>query len=152
MPPPGRIQRGNPMNRILVRPTFTSDSRLVSTMKIAFNFALAVLLCCAGCNKSGTTVDATKPLAESFQVAAPEVKHTIQTVNTRLTEGNYFGAAQAMEPVLTQPNLTEAQKHAISLALSQINQAVAANPSLDSKEFYAARARMFQAMRGKSRF
>ena len=121
-------------------------------MKITFHFALAIVLCCVGCKKSEATVDATKPLAESFKAAEPEIKNTIQTVNTRLTEGNYFAAAQAMEPVLTQPNLTEPQKQAIGLALSQMNQAVAANPSLDSKEFYDARARMFQAMRGKSRF
>jgi len=121
-------------------------------MKIAFNLVLAAIVGCVGCKKPETTVDATKPLAESFKAAEPEVRNTIQTVNTRLSEGNYAAAARAMEPVLAQPNLTEPQKQAIGLALSQMNQAVAANPALDSKEFYDARARMFQAMRGKSRF
>ena len=114
--------------------------------------ALAAAFCVAGCGKKETTVDATKPLAESFQAAEPAVQQTIQSVNASLKSGNYLAAAQAMEPVLGQGNLTEPQKQAIGLALSQMNQAVAANPSLDSKEFYDARARMFQAMRGKSRF
>ena len=121
-------------------------------MKIAFHLAFAITLCCLGCKKTDVSVDATKPLAESFKAAEPAVQNTIQTVNTKLAEKNYFAAAQAIEPVLAQPNLTEPQKQAIGLALSQMNQAVAANPSLDSKEFYDARARMFQAMRGKSRF
>ena len=113
---------------------------------------IGVLLCVAGCGKKETTVDATKPLAESFQTAEPAVQQTIQTVNANLNSGKYLAAAQAMEPILGQGTLTEPQKQAIGLALSQMNQAVAANPSLDSKEFYDARARMFQAMRGKSRF
>ena len=97
-------------------------------------------------------MDATQPLADSFQAAEPEVKQTIQTVNTSLKSGDYLAAARAMEPVLTRRDLTEPQKQAIGLALSQMNQAIAANPSLDSKELYELRARMFQAMRGKSRF
>ena len=113
---------------------------------------LVALFCITGCGKKEVTVDATKPLAESFQTAELAVQKTIQTVNASLNSGNYLAAAQAMEPVLGQGNLTEPQKQAIGLALSQMNQAVAANPSLDSKEFYDARARMFQAMRGKSRF
>jgi hypothetical protein len=121
-------------------------------MKTVTSIALAALVGCIGCSKTEAPVDATKPLEESFKVAEPAVRTTIQTVNTKLTEGNYFAAAQAMEPVLAQPNLTEPQKQAIALALSQMNQAVAANPAIDSKEFYDARARMFQAMRGNSRF
>ena len=124
-------------------------------MRIYFvptTLALTAVLCFGGCKQKEVTVDATQPLADSFQTAEPAVQQTIQTVNTSLKSGNYLAAARAMEPVLVQPNLTDPQKQAIGLALSQMNQAVAANPSLDSKEFYDARARMFQAMRGKSRF
>jgi len=124
-------------------------------MRIHFvltTLALTAVLCFGGCKKEEVTVDATQPLADSFQTAEPAVQQTIQTVNTSLKSGNYLAAARAMEPVLVQPNLTDPQKQAIGLALSQMNQAVAANPSLDSKELYELRARMFQAMRGKSRF
>jgi len=121
-------------------------------MKFVVTVVLVALGCCVGCKKADAPVDATQPLTESFKTAEPAVQTTIQTVNSRLNEGNYLAAARAMEPVLAQPNLTESQKQAIALALSQMNQALAANPSLDSQEFYDARARMFQAMRGKSRF
>jgi PBP1b-binding outer membrane lipoprotein LpoB len=118
----------------------------------AITTMLALIVVLNGCSKRTAAVDATQPLADSFQAAAPEVKQSIQSVNTSLNSGNYLAAAQAMEPVLHRPNLTDPQKQAIGMALSQMNQAIAANPALDSKEFYELRARMFQAMRGKSRF
>jgi len=124
----------------------------MKTSVVAATLALVVSLGFLGCKKQEIKVDATRPLAESFQTAAPAVQQTIQSVNASLRSGNYLAAAQAMGPVLGQGNLTEPQKQAIGLALSQMNQAVAANPALDSKEFYEARARMFAAMRGKSRF
>ena len=140
------------MKRIPARLTCTSDSTFHTKMKNAFNLLLVAIACSVGCKKADAPLDATQPLAESFKVADPAVQGKIQAVNTGLSTGNYLAAAQAMEPVLAQPNLTEPQKQAIGLALAQMNQAIAANPSLDSKEFYEIRARMFQAMRGKSRF
>lgn len=124
----------------------------MKTRFVATTMALALVLSFAACKKADVTVDATQPLAQSFQTAEPATQQTIQTVNSNLKAGNYLAAAQAMEPVLAQPNLTDSQKQAIGMALSQMNQAIAANPALDSKEFYDIRARMFQAMRGKSRF
>src|SRR5262245_10159256 len=90
------------------------------------------------CKKDGT-VDATQPLQQSFQSAEPEVKKAIETVNTSLKAGNYTEASKALEPIVTERVLTEAQRKAVSAALFQINKAVSANPALDTKEMYELR-------------
>ena len=125
-------------------------------MKLFHVFSLfllsAVLLGAAGCKKAAVQADATQPLQESFQAAEPEVQQVIQAVNTSLKAGDYAEATKALEPVVTQRVLTEPQKEAVGVALQQINQAIAANPALDTKEMYELRAKMFQATRRGSRF
>jgi len=111
-----------------------------------------ILLTAAGCKKKPVQVDATQPLQESFQQAEPEVKQVIEVVNTSLKAGNYVEATKALAPVVEQRVLTEPQKAAVGIALLQINQAIAADPSLDTKEMYELRAKMFQATRRGSRF
>ena len=88
----------------------------------------------------------------SFQAAAPEVRQVIATVNTSLKANNYAEATKALAPLVTQRPLTDPQRQAVGVALQQINQAVAADPTLDTKEMYELRAKMFQAMRRGSRF
>jgi hypothetical protein len=44
--------------------------------------------------------------------------------------------------------LTPEQRQACGLMFQQINQAIAANPSLESKELYELRVRLAQAARG----
>src|SRR5258706_7921143 len=117
-------------------------------------FLFGVLSLASGllsCNKQGGA-DATKPLQESFQTAEPEVKQAIDTVNTSLKAGNYAEASRALAPVVTTHNLTDPQRQAVGLAIQQINQAVAANPALDTKEMYDLRAKMFKAYDGGKRF
>jgi hypothetical protein len=104
-----------------------------------------------GCKKQ-TQADATQPLKESFQVAEPEVKQAIEVVTTNLKARNYAEATRAMEPVVSGRPLTDPQKQAIGVALQQINQAIAADPSLDTKEMYDLRAKMFQAVHRGPRF
>jgi hypothetical protein len=104
-----------------------------------------------GCRKEAQ-VDATRQLQQSFQAAEPEVKKTMETVTINLNAGNYTEATRALAPVVSQRALTEPQKQAVGVALQQINQAIAANPKLDTKEMYELRARMFQATRGAQRF
>jgi hypothetical protein len=104
-------------------------------------------LCLLGCRKE-TPVDASRPLVQSFQASAPEVTQAIATVTTSLKAGNYLDAARALEPALAGRTLTPPQREAIGLAFQQISQAVAANPSLDSKELYELRVRMARAARG----
>lgn len=112
-----------------------------------------VLFLAAGCG-GGKKVqaDATEPLQESFATAEPEVKKAIEEVNTNLKAGNYAEATRALAPVVEQRVLTEPQKHAVGVALQQMNQAIAADPSLDTREMYELRAKMFQATRRGSRF
>jgi ribosomal protein L5 len=104
-----------------------------------------------GCKKEVQT-DATQPLQQSFQTAEPEVKQTIAVVNASLKAGDYAEATRALAPLVTQRPLTDAQKQAVGLALQQVNQAMAANVALDTKEMYELRARMFQAVHSGPRF
>ena len=101
-------------------------------------------LCLVGC-KGERKVDATKPLEQSFQSAGPEVQQAIATVNTCLKANNFADATKALVPVAQRP-MTDPQREAVGLALHQINQAIAANPSLDTKEMYQLRAQIFQAV------
>jgi C4-dicarboxylate-specific signal transduction histidine kinase len=121
-----------------------------NTALFSFIAAAALALCAVSCKKSSQT-DATQPLQQSFQTAEPEVKTAIDTVTTNLRAQNYAGATRALAPVITRP-LTDQQKQAVGVALKQINDAVAANPALDTKEMYEMRAKMFQAVHRGPRF
>jgi len=102
-----------------------------------------------GCKKKPETrVDASQPLEQSFQ-AEPETKPAIATVKASLQNGNYAEAARAIEPVLAGRKLTAPQREAVGLMFQQISQAVAANPSLDSKELYELRVKLAHAARGE---
>jgi hypothetical protein len=121
----------------------------------AFSLAIAAFVgmgATGGCKKKSVTVDATQPLQESFQMAEPEVRKAVATANASLKTGNYAEATKALAPVVEQRVLTEPQKQAVGIAIQQINQAIAADPSLDTKEMYELRAKMFQATRRGSHF
>jgi len=110
-----------------------------------FLLSLAMGVASTGCTKE-PRFDATQALAESFQTAEPEAKQAIERVNTGLKAGNVQEATRALAPVVASGKLSESQKQAIGLALREINQAIASNPALDTKEMYEIRARMFQAV------
>jgi hypothetical protein len=130
------------------RPPLKSKSLLAIVAHIRLSaFACALAIFAAGCGKE-TKTDATKPLQQSFEQAEPELKQSIQAVTASLKTGNYTEAAKALAPVVSDRKLTEPQKQAIGLALQQINQALAANPALDTKEMYELRLRMFKAVDG----
>jgi len=90
--------------------------------------------------------DATQPLQQSFQTAEPEVKKAIEVVNVHLRARDYTAAAKALAPVVEQRRLTQPEAQAVGVALQQINQAIAADRSLDTKEMYELRARMFHVV------
>ena len=106
---------------------------------------LALPLVFTGCKQDAQT-DATQPLQESFRAAEPEVQKNIQTVTTSLKSGNYMEATRALEPIVTRRDLTVEQRQAIGVALRQVNQAIATDPSLDTKEMYELRNKMFNAV------
>jgi hypothetical protein len=110
----------------------------------SFLVVAALALCVVSCSKTAK-VDATQPLQQSFETAAPEIKEAIATVNASLKAKDYVAATKALAPVVTQHALTDPQRQAVGVALQEINQAIAANPALDSKEMYELRAKMFQA-------
>ena len=103
-------------------------------------------LVAVSCGRKATQADATKALEQSFKSAEPEVRQAIQVVNTHLQAKDYTAAAKALAPVVVQQRLTEPEKQAVGVALDQINQAIAADRSLNTKEMYELRARMFHAV------
>jgi hypothetical protein len=104
------------------------------------------------CGKPKAQVDASVPLQQSFTSAEPEVQQAIQTATTSLKSGNYADATRALAPVVSGRKLNEEQRQAVGLALKQVNDAISANPKLDTKEMYELRAKMFRAVDGGSRF
>jgi hypothetical protein len=117
---------------------------------LALSFALLSGL--AGCGNKETSADASQPLEQSFQAAEPATRQAITTVTTSLKSGNYAEATRALVPIVTAQQLTDSQKEAVAVALNQINQAVAADPTLDTKEMYDLRVKMFRAIRSGPRF
>ena len=115
-----------------------------SLTQVAFLLAVALALGLLGCKKSGP-LDATKPLQQSFESAGPEVQQAIATVNASLKAKDFEAATKALVPLVSGRAMTDAQRNAVGLALQQINQAVAANPGLDTKEMYQLRRQLFQA-------
>ena len=105
-----------------------------------------VTLAAVGCGRKETQVDATQPLQESFKTAEPKVKQAIETVNGHLKSKDYTAAARTLAPVVLQQRLTEPERRAVGVALEQINQGIAANRSLDTKEMYELRSKMFHAV------
>ena len=109
------------------------------------------MLCLASC-KQEANPDATQPLNQSFKAAEPGVKQAIETVTTRLKAGDYVEAARTLEPIVSGRPLTDPQKLAVGVAIQQIDHAIAANPSLDTKEMYELRRKMFEAVHRGPRF
>jgi hypothetical protein len=123
-------------------------------MKIDLTLSAALLvvlaLCGPGCRRQAAT-DATQPLQKSFQAAEPEVQLAVAKVSTQMKAGQYAEATRTLAPVVSGRPLSEAQKQAVGMALRQINQSIAANPTLDTKEMYEMRARMFHAVHNSGR-
>ena len=107
---------------------------------------ISFLFCSAGCGNHQAKVDATKPLQESFQGASPEVQTRIEAVNASLRAGDYNAAVDTLLPVVNGQQLSEAQRRAAALSLQQINQAIAANPKIDSAELFKKRRQLAQKL------
>lgn len=117
-----------------------------SSMLVSLCVSTVLTLLAVSCSRKETQADATQPLQQSFETAEPEVKKSIEAVNAHLQARDYTAAAKALSPVVLQQHLTEPQKQAVGVALEQINQAIAADRSLDTKEMYELRAKMFHAV------
>jgi hypothetical protein len=122
--------------------------RITATIVVGVTAVLAVFG--TGCKEK--QVNAVVPLQESFQAADVEVKKAVTATASSLQAGNYVEAARALDPIVSRRVLTPSQKQAVGMTLQQINQAVAANPQLDTKEMYELRARMFRAVQSGPRF
>ena len=124
-------------------------------MKLAKVFSCLTIcgcvLCFTSCHRE-TRVDASRSLEQSFQTSEPEVKRAVAKATTSLNAGEYTDAARALNPVLAGRELTPPQREAAGLLFQQINQALAKNPSLDSKELYELRVKLHHAAAGAKRF
>jgi len=113
--------------------------------KCGILISLVLVFSVSGCGNKQASVDATQPLKQSFQTAEPALQQAVATATTSLKAGNYTEAARALKPVIDGRPLTEPQCAAVNMALKQFNQAIDANRSLDTKEMYELRAKMFNA-------
>jgi hypothetical protein len=113
--------------------------------------ALSLVCCVPGCGRKAQSVDASKPLQQSFQSAEAPVQQAIAGATASLKRGDYADAARTLGPLATRSDLTVEQRQAMGLALRQMNQAMAANPRLNTREMYELRQKLLQAAYGKSR-
>ena len=100
-----------------------------------------------GCKKKAP-LDANHALEASFQTSEPQARQAVATLTNSIRAGNYVEAARALEPLLAGRTLTPDQRQAAGLLFRQINETIAANPSLDSKQLYELRVKLAQAARG----
>jgi hypothetical protein len=109
--------------------------------------ALALVLAwgVCGCGSKGAT-DATGDLEVSFQAERPEVQRAVQQVAAELRAGNVPQAVRLLIPVLENRKLTEAQEQAVGATIKQINDAIAADPNLQTAEMYQVRQKLFRSV------
>jgi hypothetical protein len=85
-------------------------------------------------------------LEVSFQAERPEVQRAVQQVAAELRAGNVPQAVRLLIPVLENRKLTEAQEQAVGATIKQINDAIAADPNLQTAEMYQVRQKLFRSV------
>ena len=80
------------------------------------------------------------------------MQQAVVQVNTHLKAGEYAEATRVLVPLVSGSPMTAEQKQAVGIALKQINQSLAANPKLDTKEMYELRSKLYQAVQSGPRF
>lgn len=81
-----------------------------------------------------------------FKEHPRKVQTRIEAVNASLRAGDYNAAVDTLLPVVNGQQLSEAQRRAAALSLQQINQAIAANPKIDSAELFKKRRQLAQKL------
>lgn len=104
------------------------------------------------CRRQDDSPNPAALLNESFRTGSPETQSQITAAASHLQSGDYRSAALALAPVVSEQQLTEAQRAAVSAALVKLNQAAATDPKLNTRDMYEARAKMFQALQKESGF
>jgi hypothetical protein len=117
--------------------------------KSSFILALVLAFLAPGCKKSEPAApDTALKLDQAFETAETALKDSVTAVTASLRAKNFAEATKALEPIVSNPKLTEPQKAAIMSVILQINEAVANDPKLDSSELSDLRRRMFMSLRG----
>lgn len=128
------------------------SARIVSAGWAGANFVRVTLMAAVlglvvlGCGKQAATESPTELIEQSFQQATPETKEAIQNVVASLKAKEFLAAARSLVTVLDKDSFTPEQKHAVGAVLNQINEAIAADPKLNSQEMFTLREKIFQAL------
>jgi len=110
--------------------------------------AVGLILCVSACSKKQAKVDASQALQQTFKQAEEPVQQAVSSATASLKSGNVTEAARTLSMVSTNRELTQEQRNAMGTALLQVNQAIASDPKLNTREMYLMRQRMFQAAHG----
>ena len=99
--------------------------------------ATVTLLTVAGCGKSdktppapqmqGVTVDIPK-LNQAFENASQELKTTSTSVGFNIRYGKYEDALMALDKLVNDPNVNEAQKKVVNQVIEEVKQLANAAP------------------------
>ena len=119
------------------------------SLGVALALVLAWGVC--GCGGKGAG-NAAGALEQSFQTEGPEIQQAVQQVAAELRSGNVQQAVRLLIPVLENRKLTEAQEQAVGATLKQINDAIVADPSLETAEMYQMRQKLFRSVYGQGGF
>jgi hypothetical protein len=134
-----------------MRAVISTHMKTFALLNGRLTVALTLVVMISGCGRNSTDA-VTGSMERSFKPADPQIQQAVQQVNAELRAGNYPQAARLLAPTLEKQPLTDAQKQAVTATLKQINDAIAANPSLETAEMYQLRQRMFKSVYGQSRF
>ena len=99
----------------------------------------------SACSRKAEPADVSQPLQRPLLTADAPVQRAISAATANLKVGNPLEAARALAPVTANPKLTEEHRQVVGVALRQANQAIAADPGLNTKEMHEDRTKLLQA-------
>jgi hypothetical protein len=106
------------------------------TINLMLGVVAVTLLTAVGCGKSetppapqmqGVTVDIPK-LTQAFENATPEIKSTVTAVGFNVRYGKYEDSLMALDKLVNDPNVTEAQKKVCNQLIEEVKQLANAAP------------------------
>jgi hypothetical protein len=114
----------------------------------ALLLTVALVVSATGCGKESSA--AGGGLEQGFAQADAAVREEIVKVAAAIKVQDYVAAVTLLDRMLREHKLTETEQTATRKAFGEINQAVVANPGLDSPEFFRARSELMKRLYGES--
>ena len=122
--------------------------RTIRHLVLALLLAAVSCQCVTGCGRDNSE-NASQDLEVGFQTASPDIRQKIKSVQDDLKDKNFLQAAKTLLSVVTKVDLNPERKQAVGKMLNQINDAISADPKLDSPEMYHLRQQLFKAIYSK---